>query len=80
MPDSAMRVFARAEALFLELQAAEQVVRIYPVERLGIEGERRICAEFIDERAARAAHARLLRMAEGVALLNVAIGSCVKRS
>jgi hypothetical protein len=78
VPEPANRVFTQANALFRELHAAKQVVRVHPVERLGIEGERRLCAEFVDEQAARAAHARLLEMAQGIELLNVVIEACVK--
>jgi len=76
VPEPAQRAFAQAERLFRELQAAKQVVRIHPVERLGLEGERRICAEFIDEKSANAAGARLLQMAEGVELLNIVVEPC----
>lgn len=78
VPEPAARVFAQAEALFRELQASQQIVRVHPLERLGIEGERRLCAEFVNEQAARAAHARLLEMAKGTELLNVVIEPCVK--
>jgi hypothetical protein len=78
VPESAARVFSQAEALFRELQSSQQVVRIYPVERLGIEGERRICAEFASEQAANSAQAQLLKIADGVELLNVVIEPCSK--
>ena len=78
VPESAGRVMTQAEALFHELEAKKQVVRVYPVERLGIEGERRICAEFVDEEAVRAAYAHLMKLAEGAELLNVVIEPCVK--
>jgi hypothetical protein len=78
VPELANRVFSQAQELFRTLQAEKQVLRIHPIERIGIEGERRLCADFVDEQAARAAHVRLLKMAEGAELLNVVVEPCLK--
>jgi hypothetical protein len=78
VPEPAAGAFSQAQALFRELQASKQIVRVHPIERLGIEGERRLCAEFANEEAARAAHARLLEVSKGIELFNVVIEPCVK--
>lgn len=75
VPDETWRVLQEMRKMFVSLQADGVVIRIHE-ERIGLEGERRLCAEFIDETAARKAWSSAKKMAAGVELLNLRAEPC----
>ena len=64
--------------LLEELEGQRLVTRIQQA-RIGLEGETRLCAEFADAGAARAALARMRQIAQGVELLNIVEEPCDTR-
>ena len=77
VPAETRDVLAKVLAYF-EKQRTEQRVLSIMSERVGLEGERRVCAEFADQKFAITAYERVLALAGGVELLKVAIEPCNK--
>lgn len=63
----------------LEQQQANATVTTLQAERIGLEGETRLCAEFKDTRDAQAALVEIRKLAAGVDLLNVVEAPCPTR-
>jgi hypothetical protein len=77
VPDETWRVLKEMRKMFASLQADGVVVRIHE-ERVGLEGERRLCAEFIDEIAARKAWSQAKEIAAGIELVNLRAEPCTR--
>ena len=75
IPDDTWRVLEKMRAMFASLHAEKQVVRVHET-RIGLEGERRLCAEFINEAAAQAAWCRAKAIVARVDLVNIEIEPC----
>lgn len=75
VPDEARAALTAARELFTKLRDSGQVLRIVE-ERMGIEGERRICAEFVDAKAAAAAREQLISLSQGADLFNIVMEPC----
>lgn len=77
VPDETWRVLKEMRKMFASRQADGVVVRIHE-ERIGLEGERRLCAEFIDETAARKAWSDAMEIAAGIELVNLRAEPCTR--
>lgn len=79
VPDEARAALAAARDLFTKLQASGQVLRVVE-QRMGLEGERRLCAVFVDANAAAAAREQLLAQSGGADLFNIVLETCDRPS
>lgn len=77
VPEQARQVLARALERFNDELKREAVVAITD-QRIGLEGERRVCATFADETRAVATFQQLLDLARGVELVNIVREPCRK--
>ena len=75
VPDDARAAYKDIHAQ-LETQREAAAVTDLRVQRIGLEGEARLCADFRSERDARAALDDIRKRTEGVELLDVAIAPC----
>ena len=75
VPESARAVLAGAERVIEELQARGAPIAVTK-ERIGLEGETRLCATFADEGVAEEALARVRRLVSGVDLVNLTEEPC----
>jgi len=75
VPEEARNVLEEARALLKTAHEQGAVTRLSD-QRIGLEGERRVCAEFRDADSASEWFSRIQQMSEGVDLLNVKIESC----
>jgi hypothetical protein len=75
VPEGARAALARAESMLEELQASGADITVSE-ERIGLEGETRLCATFADESLAEEALERLRRLVSGVDLVNLAEEPC----
>ena len=75
VPEGARAVLARAEGVLKELREQGADIAITK-ERIGLEGETRLCATFADRRLAEEALERIRRLASGVDLVNLRKESC----
>lgn len=79
VPDATRRAYEEAKAV-LEAARDEGRTRTLTVEVVGLEGERRLCVEFLDPVRAQVALARIEAIAAGVELLNVIVEPCATGS
>lgn len=79
VPEEAQRSLAAAREMFEKLRHEQKVVRVVET-RIGLEGENRLCAEFVDRKAARDARDRLTALTRGVALISIVEEPCDKKS
>ncbi len=79
VPDTAWQVLKDIRRYFLSQQASGFTTRVHET-IIGLEGERRICAEFIDEIAGRKAWIRAEAIVAGVELVNLRVEPCVPES
>jgi hypothetical protein len=77
VPDVTQTALGSVRDLLQSLRRTGDVTRIEDT-RIGLEGETRLCAEFKDADAARAAIERIRKIATGVELLNVSEEPCDK--
>lgn len=77
VPDATREAREKARALFEELRTRKLVLDIQET-RVGIEGERRICAVFGTARDAADAVKQLRALAEGVELFNIVLEPCTR--
>jgi hypothetical protein len=75
VPDATRAAYKDIHAL-LEQQRAAYVVTDLRTQRIGLEGETRLCAEFRSEKDAQAALAEVRKRAAGVDLLDVSETPC----
>lgn len=75
VPNEARSALTAARDLFTRLRESGQVLRIVE-ERMGLEGERRMCAEFVDAKAAATAREQLLSLSRGADLFNIIMEPC----
>lgn len=75
VPEPARTAFYDMRTL-LEAQRKRSVVTDLRSQRIGLEGETRLCAEFRDARDAKAAYDQLLERARDIDLLDVAMAPC----
>ena len=75
VPTQTRTAFRAIRQLLEELRAQGKVRRMSS-QRIGLEGETRLCAEFADEVTASAALAKVKQRAAGVELLNVMVEPC----
>ncbi len=78
VPPETREALKQIRALLERQQAAKSVVALQS-NRIGIEGETRLCAEFRTSRDAQAALAEIRRISAGVELLNVVEEPCPSR-
>jgi len=78
VPERTRVVLQDARALLEAARKTGKAVRVTQ-ERIGIEGEQRLCAEFKDAAAADEMLARIQQLATGVELLNIVREPCKKR-
>jgi len=76
VPDDAWQVLEEMRALFSSQQAKDVSVIVHET-IIGLEGERRICADFIDPEAARIAWERTETIIDGVELVNLRAETCM---
>lgn len=79
VPDATRRAYQQAKVL-LEAARDEGRTRTLSVEVIGLEGERRLCVEFLDPVRAQVELARIEAIAAGVELLNVIEEPCATGS
>lgn len=79
LPDETRAALAAAREVFADLRSKGQVVRVVE-QTMGLEGERRVCAEFVDASAAEAAREQILSQSAGTELFNVVIEACDRTS
>lgn len=79
VPAATRRAYEEAKVL-LEAARDEGRTRTLTVEVIGLEGERRLCVEFLDPVRAQVALARIEAIAAGVELLNVIEEPCATGS
>ena len=77
VPDATRAAREKARALLQQWRDEKRVLDIQET-RIGIEGERRLCATFATEQDAAEAAARLRELGAGVELFNVALEPCAK--
>ncbi len=77
VPDPAWKVLEEMRQMLRSLQVDGVAIRIVE-DRIGLEGERRLCAEFIDEEIARATWLRAKLIGSGVDLINVKVEVCTR--
>lgn len=75
VPAATRAAYERARGLLEEGQRTGTVVSVAEA-RIGLEGERRLCARFRDAASAEAALVRLRALSDGVELLDVRAGPC----
>ena len=75
VPEGARAVLAGAEKVIADLQARGAPITVTK-ERIGLEGETRLCATFADESVAEEALARVRRLVAGVDLVNLTEEPC----
>jgi hypothetical protein len=75
VPEATRAVRDKARTELQRLRAERRVLDINET-RIGIEGERRICATFATREDAEATVAKLRSMSEGVELFNIAVEPC----
>jgi hypothetical protein len=75
VPESASAVLAGAEEVIADLQARGAQITVTK-ERIGLEGETRLCASFADESVAEEALERVRRLVSGVDLINLTEEPC----
>jgi hypothetical protein len=75
VPEEARNVLDQARALLKTSQAQGTVTRLTD-QRIGLEGETRVCAELRDTDSARELFSHVQQMSLGVDLINVKIESC----
>ena len=78
VPEPTRSALDRVRALVEDLRRQGQVTRI-DEQRIGLEGETRLCVEFADPEAARATIERMRGIAREVELLNVVEEPCPRR-
>jgi hypothetical protein len=74
VPEATRRAFGEIKAKLQSLHDSAAVVELKE-QLIGIEGETRLCAVFVDPRAAREEYQRLARY-QSVDLLNIVLESC----
>ena len=79
VPDATRRAYQQAKVL-LDAARDEGRTRTLTVEVIGLEGERRLCVEFLDPVRAQVELARIEAIAAGVELLNVIEEPCATGS
>jgi hypothetical protein len=75
VPEGARAALARAESMLEELQAGGADITVTE-ERIGLEGETRLCATFADGSLAEETLERVRRLISGVDLVNLAEEPC----
>ncbi|MQX62302.1 hypothetical protein GHK78_04385 [Sinorhizobium meliloti] len=75
VPDAALSVLERVRSAIERMQRENVSVRISE-ERIGLEGERRLCGEFESEDAARTAWQHAVAIAAGVDLVSLKVEPC----
>jgi hypothetical protein len=75
VPEAAKTTLADARSMLEALQAQGTDLRISQ-ERIGLEGETRLCAQFADPQQAEQAFERLSQIVQGVDLVNLTRGPC----
>lgn len=75
LPDETRAALTGARDLFAKLRESGQVLRVVE-QTIGFEGERRVCAEFVDARAAAAAREQLLAQSGRTELFNIVMEAC----
>jgi hypothetical protein len=75
VPDDARKALGEARAV-LEDDRKGGAVMVIHEERIGIEGETRICVEYADPESARTAHQRISKLFEGTDLVNLVVEPC----
>lgn len=75
VPDEARRVLDQARQVLKNGQEQGEVTRLVE-RRIGLEGETRLCAEFVDETVARRFFHQLNQLSLGVELVNINKGMC----
>lgn len=75
VPDQAREVLAHSRALLKSAQERGEVRRMVE-QRIGIEGETRLCAEFSDAESAHSMIEQIQQLGQGVDLINVQIEPC----
>jgi len=75
VPEGASAVLAGAEKMIEDLKARGAQITVTK-ERIGLEGETRLCATFADESLAEEALARVQRLVSGVDLVNLTEEPC----
>ncbi|GJL58735.1 MAG: hypothetical protein NPIRA03_15920 [Nitrospirales bacterium] len=75
VPDQAIEVLSRSRTLLKSAQERGEVRRMVE-QRIGIEGETRLCAEFSDAESAHSMIEKLQQLGEGVDLINVNVEPC----
>jgi hypothetical protein len=77
VPDETRSAFEQCRVVLEEARERGRAVRVEE-QRIGLEGERRLCADFPDPASAEAMAERLRQIAKGVDLMNVAQEPCRK--
>ncbi|MDH3503342.1 MAG: hypothetical protein OEZ41_00340 [Nitrospirota bacterium] len=75
VPDQAREVLAQSRTLLKAAQERGEVLRVVE-QRIGIEGETRLCAEFSPAESARTIFDQIQQLGQGVDLLNVKVEPC----
>ena len=75
VPEAAKATLTDARSMLEALQAQGTDLRISQ-ERIGLEGETRLCAQFADPQQAEQAYQRLSQIVQGVDLVNLTRGPC----
>ena len=75
VPDASWEVYIRIRELFHGQKANGKLIKTEET-RIGIEGERRLCAEFLTEDAAYQAWKQVEEISAGVELVNLVIERC----
>lgn len=75
LPDQAREVLAQSRRLLKAAQKRGEVLRVVE-QRLGIEGETKLCAEFSQAESARMLSDQIQQLGKGVDLINVKVEPC----
>ncbi|MFZ1745029.1 MAG: hypothetical protein WBO24_02835 [Nitrospirales bacterium] len=75
VPEQAIEVLAHSRTLLKSAQERGEVRRMVE-QRIGIEGETRLCAEFSDVESAHSIIEQIQQLGEGVDLINVKLEPC----
>lgn len=75
VPDQAMEVLVHSRTLLKAAEERGEVLRIVE-QRIGIEGETRLCAEFSHAESAHSMIEQIQQLVQGVDLINVKIEPC----
>ncbi|MDX1412429.1 MAG: hypothetical protein R3351_09750, partial [Nitrospirales bacterium] len=75
VPEGARKVLEEARILLKAAQERGEVVRLTD-KRIGLEGETRLCAEFVNPESAHSLFSHIPEIGQGVDLLNVKIEPC----